>query len=67
MGIDALPEKDAQMLTLFYLRELSLEEMADILDMAANTIKVAVHRARQKLAGKMLELLGEEVYELLNE
>ena len=67
MGLDQIGNKDAEMLTLFYLKELSLDEMAEMLEMTANNVKVAVHRARARLARKMLELLGEEVYELVKE
>jgi len=66
-GLNQLAQKDAEMLTLFYLKELSLDEIAEMLEMTANNVKVAVHRARQRMANKMLELLGEEVYELVNE
>lgn len=65
MGLAQIGEKDAEMLTLFYMQELSLEEIGDLLQMTANNVKVAVHRARQRLAKKMLEMLGEEVYELV--
>ncbi len=67
VGLGQIGEKDAEVLTLFYLKELSLDEIAEILEMTANNVKVAVHRARQRLAKKMLELLGEEVFELVKE
>ena len=66
-GLEQIGNRDAEMLTLFYLKELSLEEIGEMLEMTANNVKVAVHRARQRLAKKMLELLGEEVYELVKD
>lgn len=67
MGIRSLSEKDAELLTLFYLKEFSLEEISELIDAETNTIKVNIHRARKRLAKKMLELLGEEVYVLLED
>jgi RNA polymerase sigma factor (sigma-70 family) len=67
MSLAQIANKDSEMLTLFYLKELSLDEIAEMLEMTANNVKVAVHRARGRLAKKMLELLGEEVYELVKD
>ncbi len=60
-----LGDKDRELLTLFYLKELNLEEMGQILDQETNTVKVSVHRARKKLANMMLSEIGEEVYALI--
>ncbi len=40
---------DRLVITLFYLKELSLDEIAEVTSMQANTIKVRLHRARQRL------------------
>lgn len=66
-SIQKLNEKDSELLTLFYLKEFSLDEIAELVESTANTVKVGIHRARQRLAKKMLELLGDEVYELVND
>lgn len=66
-AINALGEKDAEVLTLYYLKELSLAEIGEMLGVEPNTIKVNVHRARKKLAATMLDLIGHEVYELLED
>ncbi len=66
-AITHLNEKDAELLTLFYLREFNLEEIAELVESTSNTVKVGIHRARQRMAKKMLELLGDEVYELVKE
>jgi RNA polymerase sigma factor (sigma-70 family) len=47
--IDKLPSESSYLLTLYYFEELSLDEMADIIGIAANTIKVKLFRARKKL------------------
>ncbi|RYD56426.1 MAG: sigma-70 family RNA polymerase sigma factor [Sphingobacteriales bacterium] len=48
-AINYLPETDAQVLTLFYTAEQSLEEIGLILGLNANHVKVRLFRARQKL------------------
>jgi DNA-directed RNA polymerase specialized sigma24 family protein len=53
------------MITLFYLKELSLEEIAEITKISAETAKVKIHRARKRLAEEMKKMLNEEVQSLL--
>jgi RNA polymerase sigma factor (sigma-70 family) len=59
-----LNEADRLALTLFYLQEFSLEEIADITGMQANTVKVRVHRARQRLADELTSILKKEAVTL---
>src|SRR5688572_3216644 len=47
---EALPEKQRQAVTLFYLDERSVEEVAEMMGMPANTVKTHLHRARARLA-----------------
>lgn len=47
--IKRLPPDDAEIITLFYLAEQSIEEMAAIMQIETNNAKVKLHRARQKL------------------
>jgi len=44
-----LPADDAQIISLFYQGEQSLAEVAAILQMETNAVKVKLHRARVKL------------------
>ena len=44
-----LPEQDAEILTLFYQAEQSVDEIGVILGLTASNIKVRLFRARQKL------------------
>jgi RNA polymerase sigma-70 factor, ECF subfamily len=44
-----IPVADAQMLTLFYLAEQSVEEIGAISGLTASNVKVRLFRARQKL------------------
>jgi RNA polymerase sigma factor (sigma-70 family) len=64
-AIDLLLPDDAAIITLFYKGEQSLEEIGEALNMEANTIKVKLHRARQRLKEKLQYLLKDEVKELI--
>ncbi|MFM6954253.1 MAG: RNA polymerase sigma factor [Sphingobacteriaceae bacterium] len=59
-----LPD-DAAIITLFYQGEQSLEEIANSLGMEANTVKVKLHRARQRLKTQLELLLQQEVKDLI--
>ncbi len=59
-----LSEADRTALSLFYLEEFSLDEIAAITDSAANTIKVRIHRARQRLADELTLILKHEALTL---
>ena len=59
-----LNEADRTALTLFYLEEFSLEEIAAITGMQANTAKVRIHRARQRLADELTNILNQEALTL---
>lgn len=48
--VDELPEKQRLAVTLYYLEERSVEEVAAMLAMPANTVKTHLHRARARLA-----------------
>jgi RNA polymerase sigma factor (sigma-70 family) len=59
-----LSESDRTALTLFYMQEFSLEEIADITQMQANTVKVKIHRARLRIAEELKNILNEEALTL---
>jgi len=65
LAISQLLPDDAAIITLFYQSEQSLEEIAAVLNMESNTVKVKLHRARLRLKEKLEYLLKEEVKELL--
>ena len=58
--IEALPEKQRQAITLYYLDERPVEEVAAMMGLPANTVKTHLHRARASLAAAM-GATGEEV------
>ncbi len=64
-ALQNLSADDTMMLTLFYLKEQSLEEIAEITQISAETAKVKIHRARKRLAEEMKRKLKEEVRSLL--
>ena len=63
-AINMLTKDDAQIITLFYKAEQSLEETAQILGIETNTAKVRLHRARTRLKEKMETNFAEEVKNL---
>jgi RNA polymerase sigma factor (sigma-70 family) len=66
-AIALLSPDDAQVLTLFYQAEQSLEEIGRILGQEPNTVKVRLYRARQRLKEKMQRYYKHEVQELSSE
>lgn len=63
-AMNKLNEADKLAISLFYLEEFSLDEIAEITGMQANTVKVRVHRARQRLAEELTTLLKKEALTL---
>ena len=64
-AIDRLPEKDALLITLFYMNESSVEEIEQITNLTQSNIKVKLFRARKKLNTELSFLLKEEVNTIL--
>jgi RNA polymerase sigma-70 factor (ECF subfamily) len=52
-ALEALPFGDREVLTLFYLRDLSLNELAETLGIPVGTVKSRLFRARQLLRARM--------------
>ncbi len=52
-AIMLLTPDDAQIITLFYKGEQTLEEIAQIIGIESNAVKVRLHRARTRLKEKM--------------
>ncbi len=63
-AIKMLNTDDAEVITLFYKSEQSLEEIAQILGLETNTAKVRLHRARTRLKEKMEKHFSEEVKDI---
>jgi RNA polymerase sigma factor (sigma-70 family) len=65
-AISLLNPDDAEVITLFYKAEQSLEEIAQVLGIEMNTAKVRLHRARTRLKEKMQLHFSEEVKDIYN-
>ncbi|MEZ4885168.1 MAG: sigma-70 family RNA polymerase sigma factor [Chitinophagales bacterium] len=64
-AIATLPSDEASIITLFYLHELSLKEIVEVMNISLSNAKVKLHRARKKLLPALQDLLKEEVREIL--
>lgn len=60
-AIQQLSADDAQVLTLFYQAEQSLEEIGRIMQIDPNTVKVKLHRARHRLKTLLEKNYAQEV------
>jgi RNA polymerase sigma-70 factor (ECF subfamily) len=63
-AIRLLSPDDAQLITLFYKGEQTLEEIGRIMGLEPNTVKVKLHRARHRLKEKMEKHFSYEVQDL---
>jgi RNA polymerase sigma-70 factor (ECF subfamily) len=63
-AIKMLSPDDAQVITLFYKGEQTLEEIAKILGKEPNAVKVQLHRARTRLKEKMQRHFASEVKDI---
>jgi len=58
-----LPSEDSFLLTLYYFEELSLEEVAKIVGLKPNNVKVKLFRSRKKLATILKSKLDNDIIE----
>jgi RNA polymerase sigma factor (sigma-70 family) len=63
-AIKLLNPDDAQVITLFYKGEQTLEEIAQIVGKEPNSVKVQLHRARTRLKEKMQKHFPAEVRDI---
>jgi RNA polymerase sigma factor (sigma-70 family) len=63
-GLALLSADDVRMISLFYLEEMSLEEVAEASGIEINTVKVKLHRARKRLSEVLQELMDGEAKSL---
>jgi RNA polymerase sigma-70 factor, ECF subfamily len=47
--VGELPDRYAQIITMYYLKEISYEEIAQVMDVPLGTLKTWMHRARKQL------------------
>jgi len=63
-AMNHLNEADRLAIQLYYIQEFSLDEVAETMGQNMNTIKVRIHRARQRLADELKKILKEEALTL---
>lgn len=66
LAIAKLLPLDATVITLYYLKELSLDEIAQITDLTMSTLKVRLFRARKRIAKELESILKSEAITLLS-
>ena len=58
-----LPGEDSFLLTLYYFEEQSLEEIATIIGITPNNVKIRLYRSRKKLAALLKDRLEPEIFQ----
>jgi len=61
--LELLPPDDSFLLTLYYFEEQSLEEIAKVVGLTANNVKVKLFRSRKKLTSILKANLEPEIIE----
>lgn len=61
--LQQLPSEDSFLLTLYYFEEQSLDEIANVVGLTANNLKVKLFRSRKKLASIFKAQLEPEIIE----
>ena len=64
-AINTLPEMDGLVISLFYLQEQSVKEVAEIADLSISNVKVKLNRARKKLYEYLSLTMKDEINSLL--
>ena len=65
--LDCLEERDRLMLRLKEIEGFSVEEIGEILDLNANTVKVRLFRARRKIVSLCRRRAGKKTFDATNE
>lgn len=63
LAVDQLQPADASLITLFYLQENSVKEVAEITGLTVTNVKTKLHRLREKLKTILAEQLKGEYLE----
>ncbi len=63
-ALSKVPEEEAAILTMYYLEEMSVEEIVTVTGLGASNVKVRLHRSRKKLAEVLQHHLKAEAWTL---
>ena len=58
--LQRLPEIDGQIVSLFYLKEQTIEEIGELLNLSATNVKVKLFRLRKRMKKEMTTLIKRE-------
>lgn len=64
-ALNRIDPQNSTILTLYYLEELGLNELADIMGISVANIKVRLHRGRKQLKAVLESMLNHEVKSIL--
>lgn len=64
-AISRLEDEDQLLITLYYMDDQPVDEIASITDLSASNVKVRLFRARKKLHDLLNELLKDELHSIL--
>ncbi|MBI9066165.1 MAG: sigma-70 family RNA polymerase sigma factor [Salinivirgaceae bacterium] len=63
--LKTMTAREASILQLFYLQELSLKEIEEIMELSADHVKVILHRARKQFYGILQKELKHELTSII--
>lgn len=64
-ALENLSEEENLLISLYYYEENAMSEVAEIVGLEENLVKVKIHRARKKLHSLLLDLLGIKQEDIL--
>lgn len=60
IALEQLNEIDYLLITMFYLKEKSIDDIAEITGLSKSNVKVKLHRIRKKMYQELYQRLGEK-------
>lgn len=64
-AIEALPEIESSVISLFYMDECSIKEIVEITKLTESNVMVKLHRARKALKANLEGLLQQEMKSII--
>lgn len=61
MALEQLNELDYLIITMFYLKEKSIDDIAEITGLTKSNVKVKLHRIRKRMYQELYSRLGEKI------